>query len=171
MPLKIWVSITENMCQWYRKVFCCGAGNTSAEVKPRLALAAPVRIPHLDFTPLGARQTIRFQKQDIYNTAVESGVIAAEDRICENQPFRAPTKEADPVIAEQYNQKDKLGPRYAAYSIWRPLKKVGRDPLTLAPRRESGVVMERCLLALPKQDPGVRGTRWRLPERICDARC
>lgn len=68
---------------------------------------------------------------------MESGVIAAEDRICENQPFRAPTKEADPVIAEQYNQKDKLGPRYAAYSIWRPLKKVGRDPLTLAPRRES----------------------------------
>jgi hypothetical protein len=106
--------------------------------QPRLGQAAPVRTPHLDFTPLGARQTIRFQKQDIYNTAVESGVIAAEDRICQNQPFRAPTKEADPLIAEQYNQKDKLGPRYAAYSIWRPLKKVERDPITLAPRRESG---------------------------------
>jgi hypothetical protein len=105
--------------------------------QPRLGQAAPVRTPHVDFTPLGARQTIRFQKQDIYNTAVESGVIAAEDRICENQPFRAPTKEADPLIAEQYNQKDKLGPRYAAYSIWRPVKKVGRDPITLAPRRES----------------------------------
>ena len=104
----------------------------------RLGQAAPVRTPHLDFTPLGARQTIRFQKQDIYNTALESGVIAAEDRICENQPFRAPTEEADPLIAEQYNQKDKLGPRYAAYSIWRPLRKVERDPITLGPRRESG---------------------------------
>lgn len=106
--------------------------------KPQLGQAAPVRTPHLDFTPLGARQTIRFQKQDIYDAAVESGVIAAEDRICQDQPFQAPTKEADPLIAEQYNQTDKLGPRYAAYSIWRPLKKVERDPITLSPRKEFG---------------------------------
>ncbi|KAK5997677.1 Gibberellin cluster GA4 desaturase [Cladobotryum mycophilum] len=104
--------------------------------RSRLALAAPVRIPHLDYTPLGARQTIRFQSQEIYNTALEGGVIAAEDKICESHPFQAPTKEADAVIAEHYNQNDTLGPRYAAYSIWRPLKKVERDPLTLAPRRE-----------------------------------
>ena len=100
-----------------------------------VALSAPVRIPHMDFTPLGARQTIRSLERDTYNTAVESGVIAAEDKICENHPFLAQSKEADPVIAEQYNQNGKLGPRYAAYSIWRPLKKIGRDPLALAPRR------------------------------------
>jgi hypothetical protein len=99
----------------------------------RVALAAPVRIPHMDFTPLGARQTIRSQTLDIYNTAVESGIIAAEDKICENHAFAAHTKEADHAIAEKYNQGGKLGPRYAAYSVWRPLKKVERDPLALAP--------------------------------------
>lgn len=99
----------------------------------RLALAAPVRIPHMDFTPLGARQTIRYQSLDIHNTAVETGIIAAEDKICESHAFVAQSKEADTVIAEQYNQGGKLGPRYAAYSVWRPLQKVERDPLALAP--------------------------------------
>lgn len=99
------------------------------------ARAAPVRIPHQDFTPLGARQTIRSQDQDIYNTAVKNGVIAAEDRICESHPFVAQSKESDSYIAEHYNQSAELGPRYAAYSVWRPLKKVGRDPLALAPTK------------------------------------
>ncbi|KAI9743131.1 MAG: hypothetical protein M1818_003426 [Claussenomyces sp. TS43310] len=97
--------------------------------------AAPVRVPHMDFTPLGARQTIRSQERDIYNVAIDSGVIAAEDKICENHPFLAQSKEAGPVIAELYNQNGRLGPRYAAYSVWRPLKKVGRDPLALAPSK------------------------------------
>jgi hypothetical protein len=98
---------------------------------------APVRIPHMDFTPLGARQTIRSQDPNIYTAAVESGIIAAEDKICESHPFSAQTKEATSLIAEQYNQNGKLGPRYAAHSIWRPLMKIGRDPLALAPRRGS----------------------------------
>ena len=102
-----------------------------------VTMAAPVRVPHLDFTPLGARQSIRSQDRDIYNTAVECGVIAAEDKICENHPFAAQSKESDAFIAEKYNQNGKLGPRYAAFSIWRPLKRVGRDPLTLSPRRNS----------------------------------
>jgi hypothetical protein len=99
------------------------------------ARAAPVRIPHQDFTPLGARQTIRSQDQEIYKTAVVSGVIAAEEKICENHTFKAQNKESDSYIAQQYNQNGKLGPRYAAYSIWRPIKKVGRDPLALAPTK------------------------------------
>lgn len=102
--------------------------------QPTVGFAAPVRVPHLDFTPLGARQMIRSQRRDIYNTAVECGVIAAEDKICENHPFIAQSKQADRLIAERYNLDGKLGPRYAAYSVWRPLKKVGRDPLCLAPR-------------------------------------
>lgn len=109
----------------------------TVEKKPTVIQAAPVRVPHLDFTPLGARQTIRRQDQEIYDAAMESGVIAAEDSICNNHPFHALTREADPLIAENYNLKDDLGPRYAAYSIWRPISKVGRDPLTLAPRKES----------------------------------
>jgi hypothetical protein len=94
----------------------------------------PIRIPHLDYTPLGARQSIRFRNQTIYNAAVKSGVIRAEDKICERHGVSPYKKESDPVIAEQYNQNGRLGPRYAAYSVWRPIKKVGRDPLALAPR-------------------------------------
>lgn len=100
-----------------------------------IRMGAPVRIPHLDYTHLGARQAIRFQHPGVYKTAVERGVIAAEDKICENHPFSAYTKEANDLIAESYNQNGKLGPRYAAYSVWRPLKKVRRDPLVLAPRK------------------------------------
>jgi hypothetical protein len=112
--------------------------NSEDEDRPlHLPMAAPVRVPHLDYTPLGARQTIRSHKRYIYNTAVESGVIAAEDKICENHPFLAQSKEADRFIAEQYNQNGKLGPRYAAYSIWRPRKQIGRDPLALGPRRKN----------------------------------
>ena len=104
-----------------------------------LKKSMPIRIPHLDSTPLGARQFIRSQERDIYNTAVETGVIAAEDKICQNQPFLAQSKDADRLIAEHYNQNGELGPRYAAYSIWRPLNKVGRDPLTLAPRGKTTI--------------------------------
>ncbi|RFU29637.1 hypothetical protein B7463_g6718, partial [Scytalidium lignicola] len=105
----------------------------------QISLAKPIRIPHLDYTPLGARQAIRFQDQDIYNTALETGVIAAEDKICEHYSFSASSREADTLIAEQYNQNGKLGPRYTAYSIWRPLTKVERDPIALAPRMNSAI--------------------------------
>ena len=113
-----------------------------------VAHAAPVRVPHMDYTPLGARQTIRSERPEIHHAAIESGVIAAEDAICAaaHPPVRAHLKDSDPVIAERYNYNNNnnnnhqntkngtLGPRYAAYSIWRPLKQVGRDPIALAPR-------------------------------------
>ena len=113
------------------------AGNTA--VMPTVAVAKPVRVPHLDFTPLGARQTIRFQQQDIHDAA--AAVIAAEDAICVAQKVDATSSASNLVIAENYNNHDQgtLGPRYAAFSIWRPLRKVERDPLTLSPRRESQV--------------------------------
>lgn len=100
----------------------------------KMNLGAPVRIPHNDFTPNGARTTIRRQALNITEIAARNGVIAAEDKICEGHAFDAQSKESDSLIAERYNQNG-LGPRYAAYSIWRPLKKVGRDPITLAPRK------------------------------------
>ncbi|CRG86466.1 hypothetical protein PISL3812_03472 [Talaromyces islandicus] len=94
----------------------------------------PIRVPHQDYTPLGARQSVRHQRDDIFRAGLETGVITAEDKICENHTFSAKDGKSDLVLAEEYNQEGKLGPRYAAYSIWRPLKKIGRDPLALCPR-------------------------------------
>lgn len=85
----------------------------------------------MDFTDQGARATIRRLSKDIYETAEEA--IAFEDRICASQPFDSGTDEANALIYERYNQDSELGPRYAAYSIWRPLRKVERDPITLGP--------------------------------------
>ena len=100
-----------------------------------LALAAPVRVPHMDFTPLGARRTIRSESKAMYDAALRAGVIAREENI-----YPEPTtKASDLLIAEQYNANGSLGPRYAAYSIWRPLRKVGRDPITLATRKKGEV--------------------------------
>lgn len=102
---------------------------------PAGAGVGPARLPHLDYTPLSARQCIRSWRQDIEHQARESGVIGAEDGICADLPFLATSAEANAVIAERYNR-DGLGPRYAAYSVWRPLGTVQRDPLCIAPRRE-----------------------------------
>ena len=122
------------------------AQNDDRKIEPRpIGLAAPVRMPHLDFTPLGARQVIRSQGRDIHDAAMEAGVITAEDAICNRHSVRAATKDADSAIANEYNTHNssecdaKLGPRYAAFSIWRPLKMVGRDPITLCPRKETGL--------------------------------
>jgi hypothetical protein len=112
--------------------------------RPRMSASTPARLPHLDFTPLSARRTLRSQSQEIYDTALERGIIAAEGTICKNRLFQPSDKESDSTIAEEYNQTEngQLGPRYAAYSIWRPLKKVGRDPLTFSPRKETLVTAD-----------------------------
>lgn len=62
--------------------------------------------------------------------------MSAEDKIYENHRVLAQSKEANPLIAEQYNPESRLGPRHAAYSVWHPLQRVGRDHLCLAPRRD-----------------------------------
>jgi hypothetical protein len=102
---------------------------------PAGAGVGPARLPHLDYTPLSARQCIRSWRKDIEEQARSSGVIGAEDGICADLTFPATSAEANAVIAEQYNR-DGLGPRYAAYSVWRPLGTVQRDPLCIAPRRK-----------------------------------
>lgn len=83
----------------------------------------------MDFTDQGARASIRHQNKNLYDAARD--VIAYEDKICADQPFQAEAHEANSIIAGQYNQNGELVPRYAAYSIWRPLRKVERDPITL----------------------------------------
>jgi hypothetical protein len=85
----------------------------------------------MGFTDQGARASIRHQDKDVYMAA--SDVIVHEDKICADQPFPPESHESNSLIAEQYNQNGELGPRYAAYSIWRPLKTVERDPITLGP--------------------------------------
>lgn len=110
---------------------------TAADAKSKAALlaAAPVRVPHIDFTPLGARQTIRHQTKQIKDAAAD--VIAHEDAIVRDECFTAAMPDANAIIHEKYNKDGMLGPRYAAYSIWRPLRKVGRDPITIYPRKEA----------------------------------
>ncbi|KUJ09899.1 uncharacterized protein LY89DRAFT_723764 [Mollisia scopiformis] len=116
------------------------------------AAAKPIRAPHMDHTtcpftpestkePLGARQYIRWDKELVKHIAVDSGIIAAEDNIVEGQHFPADSEEANALLEERYNLNG-LGPRYAAFSIWRPLAKVGRDPIALCQRGDEGVFAE-----------------------------
>lgn len=125
---------------------------------PGIFAGKPLRSPHMDYTPLGARQEIRSDREDIQLASIECGAIAAEDKICEGQAFRANNSESDHLIAEQYNQNGKLGPRYAAYSIWRPLVKVGRDPIALAQRADVKAFNDKFLhWPYENRIPGTKG--------------
>lgn len=108
--------------------------NDAAEKPVHVPTGQPIRVPHQDYTPLGARQSVRHLRDDIYKAGLQTGVIAAEDAVCRNHAISAESRESDSTIAAEYNKKDQLGPRYAAYSIWRPLRTVRRDPLALCPR-------------------------------------
>ncbi|KIW11480.1 hypothetical protein PV08_10780 [Exophiala spinifera] len=84
--------------------------------------ASPAPKVHLDYAPNGARMHIR--KYHPSMAAAASGIIAAEDRLtAEGKSLR-----------ETYAESG-LGPRWALYSIWRPLKRVHRDPLALGDAR------------------------------------
>ncbi|KAJ9638024.1 hypothetical protein H2204_004615 [Knufia peltigerae] len=84
--------------------------------------ASPAPKVHLDYAPNGARMHIR--KYHPTMTAASSRIIAAEDQLtAEGKPLR-----------ETYAGSG-LGPRWALYSIWRPLKRVHRDPLALGDAR------------------------------------
>lgn len=105
--------------------------------------AKPSRTPHCDYTPLGARRAIRSWRPDIRAAAERAGVLAAEDRICAGLQLQgsggtvnAEAPGSSAAIEAEYNAGgERLGPRYAAYSVWRPLRTVTRDPLAMAPRR------------------------------------
>ncbi|KAF2172720.1 hypothetical protein M409DRAFT_16682 [Zasmidium cellare ATCC 36951] len=71
--------------------------------KDRNNAIPPARTAHIDFSVQGLRDTVRWGRQDIAREA--QAAIEAED-----------AGEA---------------PRYAAYSIWRPLKPVKKDPLAM----------------------------------------
>jgi hypothetical protein len=82
---------------------------------------------HLDFTPRGARRQIRKQHRDLVSVA--EPVIEAENKL-----LRSGVDWDD--LKDHY--KGKVGgeegiPRFALFSVWRPLKTVTRDPLAVAP--------------------------------------
>ncbi|EXJ94811.1 hypothetical protein A1O1_03209 [Capronia coronata CBS 617.96] len=89
---------------------------------PKHGGASPAPKVHLDYAPNGAR--VHLRKYHPNMTAVAKDVIAAEEKLlAEGKSLR-----------EEYAA-SKLGPRWALYSIWRPLKRVHRDPLALGDAR------------------------------------
>ena len=78
---------------------------------------------------------MRFWRKDLREAAERAGIIEAEDEICERSGVKATEKGSDAVLASEDNANGKFGPRYASYSVWRPIKKVTRDPLALAMRK------------------------------------
>lgn len=78
----------------------------------------PAPKTHVDFTPGGARTHIRLFHPTL--TAASARIIAAEDRLLA----------ANLPLATHYSTAPDA-PRWAIYSVWRPLKPVKRDPLAL----------------------------------------
>ncbi len=88
--------------------------------------ASPAPKVHLDFSPLGARTHIRQYHRNIALAA--EPVIRAENKILESGVNWNELK-------DHYHGKgegDDGVPRFAIFSIWRPLKTVHRDPLALS---------------------------------------
>jgi hypothetical protein len=83
--------------------------------------ASPAPKVHLDFSPAGARIHLRKFDQNLANAGAD--VIEAEDKLMASGISESGLKEA-------YD-----GPRWAMFSIWRPLLPVTRDPLAFADRR------------------------------------
>jgi hypothetical protein len=87
---------------------------------PKFGGASPAPKVHLDYSPDGSRVHIRKFHPGLTEAAKD--VIAVEDKL---------TAEAKPMT--EYAAAG--GPRWALFSIWRPLKTVKRDPLALGDQR------------------------------------
>ena len=88
--------------------------------------ASPAPKVHLDFSPLGARTHIRKYHRNIALAA--EPVIQAENRLLESGVKWEELK-------DHYRDKgegDEGVPRFALFSIWRPLTTIHRDPLGLS---------------------------------------
>lgn len=69
---------------------------------------------------------------DLRAAAEESGVVKREDNICNAANVDPMKKESDEIVTAKYNEHGEMGPRYAAFSMWRGLKPVTRDPLVFS---------------------------------------
>jgi hypothetical protein len=79
---------------------------------------SPAPKVHLDFAPAGARTHLR--KYDQRATDMAAAIIEAEDKLLASGI-------APEDLKDHYD-----GPRWAMFSVWRPLKTVRRDPLALS---------------------------------------
>jgi hypothetical protein len=87
---------------------------------------SPAPKVHIDYTPRGARHHIRKHHRDL--ALVAEPVIEAE-----NSLLRSGIEWGD--LKDHYYNEDgaEAIPRFALFSVWRPLKTVTRDPLGIAP--------------------------------------
>ena len=88
--------------------------------------ASPAPKVHLDFSPLGARTHIRNYHRNVALAA--EPVIQAENRLLKSGVKWNELKDHYPNSEDG----DSGIPRFALFSIWRPLKTVHRDPLALS---------------------------------------
>ena len=84
---------------------------------PDVGGASPAPKPHVDYAPSGARLHIRSYHPELIEAS--KGIIEAEDHLTSSGKS----------LKEHYCSSS--GPRWALFSIWRPLKPVLRDPLAL----------------------------------------
>ena len=85
--------------------------------------ASPAPKVHLDFAPKGARMHIRKYHHKLSEAARE--IINAEEKLVQEKGVK------EEELGKWYD-----GPRWAMFSIWRPLKKVIRDPFVLSDCRK-----------------------------------
>lgn len=97
----------------------------------------PAKKPHIDFGPVGARNTLRNWRQDIVDEARD--IITAEED-AEKLPGG---------IKENYK-----GRRWGLYGTWRPLGQIKRDPLAFTDARS---VKEEDLASYMLKPPGING--------------
>jgi hypothetical protein len=120
---------------------------------------------HLDFAPVGARTHIRLFHPIV--TAAYAPIIAAEDRLlAANLPL------------DTHYSSSPGAPRWAIYSVWRPLKPIKRDPLALGDVR-SFAEEDYVTIDVPAPTMGLEGgrkethimkacvSRWREGHRWC----
>ncbi|KAK3713678.1 hypothetical protein LTR37_008372 [Vermiconidia calcicola] len=122
----------------------------------------PVRIPHIDFTPLGARQELRLWREDVLSLDKAANIVAYEDAICRAAGVSSGSpveKTSNGAIAGAYNchSEGKLGPRYAAFSVWRPIRSITRDPLVFTPYRNISDDPELMMWQYDVRAPGFVG--------------
>lgn len=124
--------------------------NSGSQLRMHMpGIGKPARVPHWDFNARGARENIRKLSREMEAHARERGILEAEDRIA--APFAAFDKESDAAISAQY-----AGPRYAIFSVWRPIKKITRDPLVMVPyhvaRADPDLVYDKHSVRLPGEN-------------------
>ena len=76
--------------------------------------------------------------KEVHDAAAAAGIHDVEDAICAEAGVEPNKAESRALMEEKYNDHaaGKLGPRYANYSIWRPIRTVTRDPLAMIPWKD-----------------------------------